>query len=204
MCESAKSTTIPVQRIASVANRAPTVRPGAASSNRVNVISGTERCNNNTRAKTLFGQPGKSVNTPTNNNKQNNGVVLTDFHLRVLVVEDNQDLARLFCDLLEVMGCETSVAFNAHSGIEAARQNPPDLVFCDLRLPGEKNGLDLAQTLRADNQLSHIPLIAVTGYVDDTEEKRALAAGFDRIFAKPIKFAQIQDVLKGYHAARQQ
>jgi len=138
------------------------------------------------------------LNTTTNNH---NGVVLPEYQLRVLVIEDNQDLARLFCDLLEVMGCETKVAFNASSGIDTALQTRPDLVFCDLRLPGEKSGLDVATALRADSRLSHIPLIAVTGYVDDAEERRTLDAGFDRIFAKPIKFAQIQDVLKDYHAA---
>jgi CheY-like chemotaxis protein len=118
--------------------------------------------------------------------------------MRVLVIEDNQDLATLFCDLLEVMGCETEVAFSARSGIEAVKRAVPDIVFCDLRLPGEKNGFDVAQELRANAELAHIPLIAVTGYTDIDEQRRALEAGFDRVFAKPIKFGEIQEVLKSY------
>jgi CheY-like chemotaxis protein len=118
--------------------------------------------------------------------------------MRVLVIEDNQDLARLFCDLLEVMGCETEVAFNARTGLAGARRMIPDLVFCDLRLPGEKNGFDIAKEMRADDTLARIPLIAVTGYSDIDEKRRALDAGFDRVFAKPIKFAEIQEVLKDY------
>jgi CheY-like chemotaxis protein len=123
---------------------------------------------------------------------------LPAFQLRVLVIEDNQDLARLFCDLLEVMGCETEMAFNAKSGIASARRVVPDLVFCDLRLPGEKNGFDVAQELRADPAFSRMQLIAVTGYSDADEQRRALEAGFDRVFAKPVKFAEIQEVLKDF------
>jgi CheY-like chemotaxis protein len=118
--------------------------------------------------------------------------------MRVLVIEDNQDLAKLFCDLLEVMGCQTGVAFNAQSGLESAKRTMPDLIFCDLRLPGEKNGMDLAVELRANHAFDDVPLIAVTGYSDADEDRRALDAGFDKIFPKPIKFAQIQEVLNQY------
>jgi CheY-like chemotaxis protein len=121
-----------------------------------------------------------------------------DAPLRVLVVEDNQDLARLFCDLLDVMGCETDMAFTARSALDQARRNPPELVFCDLRLPGEKDGFDVAKELRADEALAGLRLIAVSGLTDVEEQKRAIDAGFDRVFAKPVKFAQIQEVLAEY------
>jgi CheY-like chemotaxis protein len=133
-----------------------------------------------------------------NSSTDNGAGSLPAFQLRVLVIEDNQDLARLFCDLLEVMGCETEMAFNAKSGIASARRVVPDLVFCDLRLPGEKNGFDVAQELRADPAFSRMQLIAVTGYSDADEQRRALEAGFDRVFAKPVKFAEIQEVLKDF------
>lgn len=133
-----------------------------------------------------------------NSSTDNGPGSLPAFQLRVLVIEDNQDLARLFCDLLEVMGCETEMAFNAKSGIASARRVVPDLVFCDLRLPGEKNGFDVAKELRADPAFSRMQLIAVTGYSDADEQRRALEAGFDRVFAKPVKFAEIQEVLKDF------
>jgi CheY-like chemotaxis protein len=123
---------------------------------------------------------------------------LPAFQMRVLVIEDNRDLARLFCDLLEVMGCETEVAFNARTGVASARRMKPDIVFCDLRLPGERNGFNVAEELRNDAAFTGLPLIAVTGYSDVDEQRRALGAGFDRVFAKPIKFAEIQEVLKDY------
>ncbi|MDB5728970.1 MAG: multi-sensor hybrid histidine kinase [Noviherbaspirillum sp.] len=118
--------------------------------------------------------------------------------LRVLVIEDNQDLARLFCDLLEVMGCETEMTFNGRSGLESARSNPPDLVFCDVRLPGEMNGIAVAQAFRADQRLANIPLFAVTGFSGVDDNERALGAGFNDVFTKPVKFAVLQEVLKAH------
>lgn len=125
-------------------------------------------------------------------------IVLEKYPMRVLVIEDNQDLAKLFCDLLEVMGCITYSAYSARSGLECARKEVPDLVFCDLRLPGEKSGFDVAHELRSDPALKHIPLCAVTGYDDVREHQHALEAGFERVFEKPVKFAQILEVLNGY------
>lgn len=117
---------------------------------------------------------------------------------RVLVVEDNRDLAKLFCDLLEVMGCTAEAAFNARGALESMQRHPPDLVFCDLHLPGSKSGFDLAVELRGDPAFAQIPLIAVTGFADAPERERALRAGFDRVFEKPVKFAQMLDVLNAY------
>lgn len=144
--------------------------------------------------------PGSNGSGQTSGEASNDGMVLPAFQMRVLVIEDNQDLAKLFCDLLEVMGCSTEVAFNARSGLEVAKKNLPDLIFCDLRLPGEKNGFDFARELRTDDGFAHTPLIAVTGYSGAEERSRAMESGFDRVFAKPIKFAEIQDVLKTYQA----
>jgi CheY-like chemotaxis protein len=118
--------------------------------------------------------------------------------LRVLVIEDNQDLARLFCDLLHVMGCITEMTFNGRAGLESARRNPPDLVFCDVRLPGEMNGIAVAQAFRADQRLTNIPLFAVTGFLGVEDSERAIGAGFNDVFTKPVKFAVLQEVLKAH------
>lgn len=118
--------------------------------------------------------------------------------MRVLVIEDNQDLAKLFCDLLEVMGCQTEVAFSGRAGIESAKRAPPDLIFCDLRLPGEKDGYGVAAELRAQPDGDRIPMVAVTGLTGPDEYQRAIKAGFDQVFEKPIKFAQIQELLSAY------
>lgn len=124
--------------------------------------------------------------------------LLQQYRLRVLVVEDNRDLAKLFCDLLEVMGCVAEAVFNVRTALDTARAKAPDLVFCDLRLPGGKSGFDLAADMRADPDLAGIPLIAVSGYAEGPERERALQAGFTRVFEKPVKFAQMMEVLSTF------
>jgi len=122
--------------------------------------------------------------------------------LKVLIIEDNRDLARLFCDLLEVTGCKASVAWSGKSGLELAAQLTPDIVFCDLGMPGEKDGYAVANELRSNAQFKNTQLIAVTGFDRADAHEQARSAGFDQVFAKPIKFAQIQQVIKNFHAAR--
>ena len=115
--------------------------------------------------------------------------------LHALIVEDNRDLARLFSDLLEVLGCEADVEWNAVAGLERAGTLRPDIIFCDISMPGEKNGFDVAREVRGNPELAHTWLIAVTGYDNQETCERAMAAGFDRVFPKPVKFAQMQAVL---------
>ena len=124
----------------------------------------------------------------------------TNLHIRVLIIEDNQDLARLFCDLVEVQGCVAQAAWNARSGIATAIETTPDIVFCDLTMPGDKNGFDVAREIRAHPDLSDTLLIAVTGFAHADAYARALEAGFEQVFAKPVKFAQLQKVLNDYKA----
>ncbi|MDB5762656.1 MAG: sensor hybrid histidine kinase, partial [Herminiimonas sp.] len=71
----------------------------------------------------------------------------------------------------------------------------PDMIFCDIGLPGDINGLGFARALRADSELAHIPLIAVSGYNSDEDRQRASLAGFDMIFPKPVRFADITQAL---------
>lgn len=122
--------------------------------------------------------------------------------LHALIVEDNRDLARLFSDLLEVLGCKADVEWNAVAGLEKAASIGPDIIFCDISMPGEKNGFDVAREVRANAALAHTWLIAVTGYDNQETCDRAMAAGFDRVFPKPVKFAQMQAVLNDVRGKR--
>lgn len=117
--------------------------------------------------------------------------------LRVLIIEDNADLAQLFADMFSIMGCATNIALNADAGLANARQYAPDLVFSDLRLPGAKDGCDFACELRAEPGFERVPLIAITGSTDSADFDRARKAGFDRIFVKPFKFREIQELVRG-------
>jgi CheY-like chemotaxis protein len=118
--------------------------------------------------------------------------------MRVLVVEDNRDFSQLFRDMLHIMGCDPDVAGTARAGLEMARKALPDLVFCDLGLPGEMDGFDFARAWRGDLRLASTPLIAVSGYTGEMDKSRALDAGFDRVFPKPVKFADVSEALSDY------
>lgn len=111
------------------------------------------------------------------------------------MVEDNRDLAKLFCDLLEIVGCTTEIAGTVSAGIDHARNRAPQLVFCDLMLPGEKSGFEFPRELRALGGFDDVRLIAVTGYSSPEDHARAIEAGFERIMTKPVKFADVQNVV---------
>lgn len=117
---------------------------------------------------------------------------------RVLVIEDNKDIAQILRDMLQIMGREPHVAGNARTGLEVARAIVPELIFCDIGLPGEMNGFDFARAARGDQNLKHIPLIAVSGYTSEDTRKEAVDAGFDRLFSKPIRFADINDAVSSF------
>ncbi len=116
--------------------------------------------------------------------------------VRVLVIEDNRDFAQLFKDMLQIMGCDPEVAMTAQEGLEVARQSQPDMIFCDIGLPGEMDGFGFARALRADARTKDIPLVAVSGYTSAEDKQKALAAGFDRLCPKPVKFGDISESLK--------
>jgi len=122
--------------------------------------------------------------------------------MRVLAIEDNQDFAQVLRHLLEAMGCDLDIAFDARSGLEMAKKSVPHMIFCDIGLPGDMNGFDFAQAIRADIALAHIPLIAVSGYTSHEDKARAGSAGFDRVFPKPVKFSDIHEALTSFSSGK--
>jgi CheY-like chemotaxis protein len=103
---------------------------------------------------------------------------------RVLVVDDNRDAAESLADLLQVFGHEAQVAYDGPSAVEKARANPPDVVLCDIGLPG-MSGYDVARAMRAEPALRGARLVAISGYAQPEDLAKAAEAGFDRHVAKP-------------------
>jgi len=104
---------------------------------------------------------------------------------RILVIEDNQDAAQTLGDYLELVGHEVCLAFTGPSGVEAAYQFLPDVVLCDLGLPG-MSGWEVAQALRSTQSTSGARLIAITGYGTDEDRRKSTEAGFETHLTKPI------------------
>jgi PAS domain S-box-containing protein len=103
---------------------------------------------------------------------------------RVLLVEDNADAAFSLREVLELGRHEVEVARDGPGALEKARAFRPDVVLCDIGLPG-MDGYDVARAFRSDPQLEGTPLVALTGYALPEDLERAAAAGFERHLAKP-------------------
>lgn len=117
----------------------------------------------------------------------------TDFSslqgLRVLVVDDNVDCCDLIKLLLQLYGVEVQTAFSVQEGLEIFRQWQPDVLVSDIVFPQE-DGFALIQQVRtkAGEPGKVVLAIAVMGYADEQTLKRALSAGFDLLFTKPLNF----------------
>jgi PAS domain S-box-containing protein len=114
--------------------------------------------------------------------------------LRVLVVEDHADAADTLRDLLEIMGYEVRIALTGPEGVRAAREYHPDIILCDLGLPG-MDGYEVAAALRTAPGGGRQRLVAVTGYGQDDDRRRTREAGFQYHLVKPIDAEELRDVL---------
>jgi signal transduction histidine kinase len=115
---------------------------------------------------------------------------------RVLVIEDNPDVAEALMDMLRFMGHDVQVAPDGATGIVAASKFHPDVVLCDIGLPG-MSGYEVAQRMRADAALRGATLVALTGYGRPEDRRRAAEAGFARHVVKPATFEVLERALAG-------
>jgi PAS domain S-box-containing protein len=107
--------------------------------------------------------------------------------MRVLVVEDNVDMARSLALLLKMAGCETQVVYDGAAALEAANTFPPQAILLDIGLPG-LDGYEVARRFRADPKHEGVRLIAVSGYGQAQDHQRSKEAGFDDHLVKPVAF----------------
>lgn len=114
---------------------------------------------------------------------------------RILLVEDNSDVAYGLKTLLELDGHVVRLAQDGAEAIESARASEVDVVLCDLGLPGEIDGFEVARTLRRDASLDSIRLVAVTGFGQESARERALAEGFDDYVTKPVELPALRRLL---------
>jgi PAS domain S-box-containing protein len=116
--------------------------------------------------------------------------------LRILVVEDNRDSAESLRLLLQMFGHEVSVAYSGPEGVQAAKRWHPDVMLCDIGLPG-LDGYGVVGELRRDPETAGTRAIAVTGYGGEEDRRRSQQAGFDLHLVKPADPEQLRDLLKG-------
>ena len=109
---------------------------------------------------------------------------------RVLVVDDNRDAADMLGGLLQASGHQVLVAYRGEEAVREALEFKPHVGLLDIGMSG-MNGYELASRLRADSQLPELFLVAITGWGQDEDRRRALAAGFNAHLTKPADPAEI-------------
>ena len=113
----------------------------------------------------------------------------------VLIVEDNELNMKLFHDLLESQGYHTLQTREGLQALALARQHRPDLILMDIQLP-EISGLEVTKWLKDDEELSHIPVVAVTAFAMKGDEERIRQGGCEAYISKPISVMHFLEVVR--------
>jgi CheY-like chemotaxis protein len=120
--------------------------------------------------------------------------------LRILLVEDDPDLAETTARIVSTAGHEVQLCSDGPSALRAAQEEPPDVVLLDIGLPG-MDGYEVARRLRQQPPGLRPLLIALTAYGRDTEERlKSYQAGIDLHLTKPVGAEELQHFLQCYQA----
>jgi len=114
---------------------------------------------------------------------------------KILIVDDNRDAAEILAEALDLSGYQTRVAFDGPSTLAMVDAFKPDVMLVDIGLP-VMDGYELARQLRANPGLASARLIAVTGYGQESDRRRALDAGFDEHMVKPLDLERLEAMLR--------
>jgi CheY-like chemotaxis protein len=114
--------------------------------------------------------------------------------MRILIVEDNPTAREILRAVLELEGHEVAVAESGPRGLEVIASQPPDVALVDIGLPG-LDGYQLARTVRKNANATGVFLVALTGYGDPDDRRRAMEAGFDAHMVKPFDVQTLNRIL---------
>jgi CheY-like chemotaxis protein len=122
----------------------------------------------------------------------------TGAHQRVLLVDDNNDVAEVMEELLEAADYEVAVAHDGAEALRVAERFQPDVAVLDIGLP-VMDGYELARRLHDGPNGDHIRLVAVTGYGQPQDRERSQAAGFEEHLVKPVDVDVLLAAVAGKH-----
>jgi PAS domain S-box-containing protein len=114
---------------------------------------------------------------------------------RILIIDDRRDAVLPLRRMLQMDGHTVAAAEDGSTGLAEAVEFKPDVILCDIGLPGELNGYDVSRALRAEAATSSAYLVAVTGYGHEEARRLAKEAGFDFHLTKPVSKKQLRDLL---------
>jgi len=114
---------------------------------------------------------------------------------RVLIIDDEWTIQQALQARLLAHGFEVLMACDGPSGIETARQQHPDVILLDLRMP-DMDGFEVLQHLRASPEAASIPVIFLTANVQDTVKQKALSAGASGFLPKPYEPTVVLEAIR--------
>jgi CheY-like chemotaxis protein len=114
---------------------------------------------------------------------------------RVLIIDDRRDAILPLNKMLKMEGHEVVTAMDGPSGLTKAREFLPEVVLCDIGLAGDMNGYQVTRALRQMPEFTRAYIVAVTGYGQEEDRRRAKEAGFDYHLTKPLEQAQVIDLM---------
>lgn len=112
-----------------------------------------------------------------------------------MIVEDNELNMKLFNDLLEAHGYTTVTTRDGSVALEMARNEQPDLILMDIQLP-EVSGLDITRQLKSEDDIKHIPVIAVTAFAMKGDEDKIRECGCEGYVSKPISIGSFIETIR--------
>ena len=115
----------------------------------------------------------------------------------ILIVEDNELNMKLFNDVLQAHGYATIQTRDGMEALRLTRESRPDLVLMDIQLP-EVSGLEVTKWIKADKEIGHIPVIAVTAFAMKGDEEKIRQGGCEAYISKPISITNFLDTIKQY------
>ncbi|WDR05705.1 response regulator [Devosia rhodophyticola] len=115
----------------------------------------------------------------------------------VMIVEDNELNMKLFNDLLESRGYSVIQTRSGLEALDLAKAHHPDLILMDIQLP-EVSGLVVTKWLKDDDEVAHIPVIAVTAFAMKGDEERILQGGCEGYISKPISVHHFLETIARY------
>lgn len=115
----------------------------------------------------------------------------------VLIVEDNELNMKLFRDLLEAHGYQTSGTSNGQEALGLVRQMRPDLILMDIQLP-QVSGLEVTRWIKDDPELRAIPIVAVTAFAMKGDEERIREGGCEAYLSKPISVGKFIETVRRF------
>ena len=116
---------------------------------------------------------------------------------KVLYVEDHPAQRDILAQMLELNGFEVAVASDGLEGVEKARTWLPDLILMDLRMP-KMDGFEAIKVIRAEDNTNQIPIIAISAWASAKHKERALAAGANEHFTKPVDLNRLLTTISRY------